>query len=91
MITTDKYLHKNKKGFASNAFAGHVDLKTIKSLVKMMSNKQDIVLALYCAVLCSVILNRHEWTFLGVLAILVALYFTATLKEPEKVFIFYKT
>ena len=54
----------------------------------MMSNKQDIVLALCCAVLCSVILNRHEWTFFGVLAILVALYFTATLKEPEKVFIF---
>ena len=54
----------------------------------MMSNKQDIVLALCCAVLCSVILNHHEWTILGVLAILVAFYFIATLKEPEKVFIF---
>ena len=53
----------------------------------MMSNKQDIVLALCCAVLCSVILNHHEWTILGILAILVAIYFTATLKEPEKVFV----
>ena len=27
LITTDKYLHKNKKGFAANAFSGHVDFK----------------------------------------------------------------
>ena len=27
LITTDKYLHKNKKGLASNAFSGHVDFK----------------------------------------------------------------
>ena len=27
LITTDKYLHENKKGFALNTFSSHVDPK----------------------------------------------------------------